>query len=98
MSPLDHHHILSPGWKGRTGERASWMCLRSPLFHLLVKPHRERAGTFKAEHKGLPCVSNDVYFLIMKFPTQIPVRGWFLNASSNDAVFACGCQGSSVRK
>lgn len=64
------------------------MCLTSPLFHLLVKPHRETAGTFKVEHKGLPCVSNDVYFLIMKFPTQIPVQGQFLNASSNDTVFA----------
>lgn len=88
MRPLDHHHISSPGWKGRTGELVNWMCLSSPLFHLLVKPRRETAGTFKVEHKGLPCVSNDVYFLIMKFPTQIPVQGQFLNASSNDTVFA----------
>lgn len=61
--------------EGRMGGLSSWMRLSSPLFHLLVKPHREIAGTFKVEHKGLPCVSNNVYFLIIKFPTQIPVRG-----------------------
>lgn len=75
MSCLDQSSILSLGWKERMEGLSSSKCLSSPYFHLFIKPHQETAQTLKLEHEGPPFVSNNIYFQIVKFHTQIPVQG-----------------------
>lgn len=66
------------GEKGRFIELdASQLTSPSPF----TKPHYKIAGTFRLEHRDIPCVSNNKHFLIMKFPILITCQGIVLDAS-----------------